>query len=73
MAEWIGHLIANWPVWLVVIAIFIVTITWIVTQALWYGGLSPFEKKEWWQDREKRLQIEAKRRSKKLIMKAKKG
>ena len=46
----------------------VVAAFWIITQAIWDG---PFEKKEWWQDREKRLKNEALRKQAK--MKAKKG
>ena len=69
MAEWLGHLMSDWPFWVVMGVACIAAVLWIVTQAVWYGGLSPFERKEWWQDREKRLKNNASRKQ----MKVKKG
>jgi hypothetical protein len=56
VAEWIGHLISSWPFWVVIAVASIAGLIWIATETVWYGGLSPFEKKEWWQDRQKRLE-----------------
>lgn len=56
MAEWIGHFIANWPVWLVVPTTFLVAIAWLLFNS--YGGLlfnATAHKYEWPEDKKKRL------------------
>jgi hypothetical protein len=60
MAEWIGHFIANWPVWLVVATLLIISIVWIVCYVANADAEFPWKKKEWWQDRYRRLEKEAK-------------
>jgi len=68
MAEWIGHFIANWPLWAIIFALIIVSVLWFLyyftttTDHLW-------NKKEWWQDRAKRLEKEAKLNRTKNIVK----
>jgi len=73
MTDWIASIIANWPAWLVLTAVLIIAIIWIFGEAVFYGGLSPFEKKEWWQDKEKRLALKAKKKNDQLKMKERKG
>jgi uncharacterized protein HemY len=68
MTDWLGHLIAGWPIWLVIPILIVVAIVWFLINALeWPYGSS--RKYEWPEDKKKRLQ---KQRSKK-IMKVKKG
>lgn len=57
MAEWIGHLIANWPVWIVIPIAVIVGICLV----FYSDVLNVFfpDKKEWWQDKAKRLEKQA--------------
>jgi len=69
MAEWLGQVMANWPFWLVVAAVLVMGIVGFFYSLTSYDN--PWKKKEWWQDREKRLVKEAK--VKQLKMKAKKG
>ena len=70
MAEWIGHLIANWPIWAIIIALIFVSVVWVV----YYLGANAdylWSKKGWWQDHSLRLKNESIKGSTK--MKAKKG
>ena len=56
MVEWIGHFIADWPVWLVVPIAFLVAIAWLFFNS--YGGLAfsaSGHKYEWPEDKKKRL------------------
>ncbi len=71
MTEWIGHLIANWPLWAVVIVLIIASIVWLFYYSTTAAGEFPWKKKEWWQDRYKRLEKEAEANRAKL--KVKKG
>jgi hypothetical protein len=59
MYDWIGHFIANWPVWAVTILIILLCIVWFLYQIIYLGVDFPRQKKEWWQDREARLKKEA--------------
>lgn len=71
MAEWIGHFITNWPIWAVIIVLAVVSAVWIIYY--FTSGLVElsFGKKEWWQDRRKRHEGQAK--TGRVKMKAKKG
>lgn len=63
MAEWIGHTIANWPGWLIIITLIIVAIIWII----WQLATAPpwgYSKYEWPEDKKKRLQ-KAKKKTRK--------
>lgn len=73
MTEWVAGLIANWPVWVVLLLAIIAVVIWFIFEAIFYGGLSPFEKKEWWQDREKRLALKARQKNRKPKLKVKRG
>jgi hypothetical protein len=73
MTDWLAGLIVHWPVWLVLTLAVIVGALWVMGEAIFYGGLSPFEKKEWWQDREKRLALKTKKKNEQRIMKKRKG
>ena len=59
MADWIGHLIASWPLWLIAIVLALIAIGWF----FWALASAPYDwpygRKEWWQDREKRQQYKA--------------
>lgn len=35
MAEWFGHLIQNWPSWLIAIGVVIVITAWLMSEAGW--------------------------------------
>lgn len=62
MSEWIGDFIAGWPLWAVIIVLLAVSVVWIT---FYLGSLDwPWEKKEWWQDRAKRLEKEEKAKMK---------
>lgn len=72
MAEWIGSLIGGLPLWVVIPVVCLVGLVWLLFGP--YGTDNFFEifkKKEWWQDRQKRLEKEADKA--KVKMKAKKG
>lgn len=70
MAEWLGELMANWPLWALIVGVSIAVIGWCFYYLVRDDGWPlPIYKKEWWQDREKRL---AKARTTK-VMKQKKG
>jgi hypothetical protein len=45
MTDWLAGLIVHWPVWLVLTLAVIVGALWVMGEAIFYGGLSPFEKK----------------------------
>ena len=70
MADWIGHSVANWPIWALVLVIIIVAIVWIFFALAGNGAELPW-RREWWEDKEKRLKKEAEKRNAKL--KARKG
>lgn len=58
MTEWIGQLVATWPAWTAIPVAILVGIILL----FWYAFIIsdwPFTKKEWWQDRQKRLEKEA--------------
>lgn len=71
MAEWIGYFIANWPMWAVVITLIIVSIFWFTYYLSSHDVNLPWKKKEWWQDKAKKLEKQAEAKQSKL--KAKKG
>jgi hypothetical protein len=57
MAEWLGHLIANWPVWAVLLTLILVGIAWMVYElTTTEGSLWPMRRREWWQDKIKNQQ-----------------
>lgn len=56
MTEWIGHLIASWPSWMMLPTAIIAAILLLV--GYMYIHSWPFVKREWWQDREARLKKE---------------
>jgi|GEM_PF-4035651 len=66
MAEWIGHFIANWPIWLILPVALLAGI-------LFYGYNFMFSKPgiryEWPDDKKKRLAREEARRTSKLKLK----
>lgn len=78
MAEWIGHFIANWPIWLVIPIAFLVGIVWLFLNP--YTGLAfgtSSNKYEWPEDKKKRLARQKARRESlnkvKASLKLKKG
>lgn len=57
MAEWLGHLMSNFPIWLIIPIGIIIGIA--------YYGLGGPRKHEWPEDKKKRLaKIEAKKKAK---------
>lgn len=56
MAEWIGHLIANWPIVLVLPIAIIAGILFTFSTSM-VDAFFP-TRKEWWQDRQKRIEKE---------------
>ena len=76
MESWIGHMIANWPVWVVILLIIIGVITWFFAYGI-DGGWSNTSRYEWPEDKKKRLAKEKARKQKirdfKKNLKLKKG
>lgn len=54
MADWLGSLLANWPLWAVIFAVIILSIGWFLQAMGTADGLWPFKRREWWQDKMKR-------------------
>lgn len=54
MADWLGHFIANWPLWAVILVVILLLIGWFLYATGIAEGLWPFERREWWQDKAKR-------------------
>lgn len=65
MADWLGHLIANWPLWAVAAVVIILFIGWFLYAIGVADGIWPFERREWWQNKINR--------KKQAIKKQKKG
>lgn len=69
MIDWIGHLIANWPLWAAVLALIVVSIVWVLMNVSINGAAPFWGKKSWWQDQE----VERQRKLQNRTQKAKKG
>ena len=68
MTDWIGHLIANWPMWIVIPLLIIGAIAYFLLEIY---ILAPNRRGyEWPEDKKKRL---AKEQAKKVKLKLKKG
>lgn len=64
-AEWVGHNIQNWPVWIVIPAIMAIV---VVAFFLYIGDVNMFGSKthEWPEDKKKRLAKEAAKKQSKM-------
>jgi hypothetical protein len=45
MAEWLGHVLANWPVWLFIPALIIIIVIYIIATLIWFPERSQFKKR----------------------------
>ncbi len=64
MAEWIGRVIADWPIWLIIPIVILVVIGWFMWQTASSGWIGN-KRYEWPEDKKRRLE--------KAKLKAKKG
>lgn len=64
MTDWLGHLIANWPMWLVIITLVVVGVGWFFMNALEWGPFNTARRHEWPEDKKKRLAKEKLRKQK---------
>ena len=69
MTDWLGHLIANWPLWLVIPALIIAGFLWFFIYALGWPFAIPGRKYEWPEDKKARLAKQEAKRNAKLKLK----
>lgn len=56
MADWLGQLMANWPVWLLIPGLIVAGIVWVFWYIAPLGNSTSSHKYEWPEDRKKHLQ-----------------